>query len=172
MPKENKQEIQQSQDGAQINFKEDNAAENQTPRMGSIQRILRYLLVGGFTALLSLGTFELVLGIFDSFELSFENWQVFVAEIVSVIVACLFSFVINSKFTFNDRKARRAGIFLYILFYAVATPLGILFILWLNRYIEWLWICKLVKMAINLVLDYTYYRFFIFAYLKKKYDVN
>ena len=140
--------------------------------INTLQRIARYLLVGTFTALLSLGTFELALAVFESFEVSLSgNWRVFSAEIFSVIAACLFSFVVNSKFTFKDRKARRAGIFLYILFYAVITPIGILFILWLNTFIEWLWVCKLIKMSINLVLDYTYYRFFIFAYLKKRFDV-
>lgn len=152
--------------------KEESSAANKKSSINTFQRIARYLLVGCFTALLSLGTFELGLAVFESFDILLsENWRVFSAEIFSVIVACVFSFVINSKFTFEDRKARRAGIFLYILFYAVVTPIGILFILWLNGFIQWLWVCKLIKMAINLVLDYTYYRFFIFAYLKKRFDV-
>lgn len=178
MEEKSNNELKQEQTEEKTSLKEDNSPEqNKKPPMSALKRIARYLLVGGFTALLSLGTLQLVYSIFTSFDLFTDDWRVFIAETFSVIVSCVFSFLINSKFTFEDRKARRAGIFLYILFYAVVTPLGSWFILWLKNIIPLademhrLIVSKLIKMVINLFLDYAYIRFFIFAYLKKKFDV-
>lgn len=178
MEEKSKNEQKQEHAEEETSLKEDKCPQqNKKPPISSLQRFARYLLVGGFTALLSLGTLQLAYSIFTSFELFNDNWRVFIAETFSVIVSCVFSFMINSRFTFEDRKARRAGIFLYILFYAVVTPLGSWFILWLKNIIPLademhrLMVSKLIKMVTNLFLDYVYIRFFIFAYLKKKFDV-
>lgn len=131
----------------------------------------RFLLVSCLTGLMALGSFSLLVLIFDQSEMPFsKDVGIVIAEFFSVLWSCICSFLLNSKFTFKERNARRAGIFLYILFYAITTPLAGYMIVHLNRMGVDLILCKLIKMTINVFLDYAYCRFFIFKYIKKKYD--
>lgn len=139
----------------------------------SAKRLISFGTVSAITGLIAMGGFLLLMHLYDvllaSSALS-RDWALVIAEYVSVIVSCLFSFSLNKRFTFPDRKARRAGIWLYILYYFVVTPLGAWLMVWLVNLSLPDYVAKLIKMTINLVTDFLYCRYFLFRYLKKKYD--
>lgn len=144
--------------------------EDKTQRKHSV-RFFRFALVSSITGLVGLGSFALLVMIFRDFiSLVSYDVGVVVAEFVSVLFSCVCSFFLNKKFTFRDRNARRLGILLYILYYAVTTPLASWAILWLNKAGINIILCKIIKMTVNLVLDFLYCRYFIFKYIKKKFD--
>lgn len=143
--------------------------DNQKPK----RNFWKFLLVSCITGTVGLGSFALLVSIFDSIR-DVINYDIgiIIAEYLSVIWSCTCSFVLNSKFTFKGRQARRMGIFLYLAFYFVTTPLGSWMILALNNAGVYIIFCKIIKMTINVVLDYLYCRYFIFAVIKKRYDEN
>lgn len=91
-----------------------------------------------------------------------------IAEVASVVLSCLFNFTLNRKYTFQSASNLYLGMALYGLYYAVATPLGVQFISFLidsgwNEYLA-----KITKMLLNFILDFSYCKFFIFRIGKKK----
>lgn len=134
-------------------------------------RFFKFMGISSLTGVAGLGTFALLIFIYDKGAKTIPyNIAVTVAEYVSVLSSCVISFLLNSKFTFTDRKAMNMGVFLYILFYMITTPLGAMLILYLNNLGLYIVLCKIVKMTINVCIDYVYCRFVIFRYIKKKYD--
>jgi putative flippase GtrA len=141
--------------------------EEQKPK----RNFSKFLLVSCITGTVGLGSFALLVSAFENIQ-NIINYDVgiVIAEYLSVIWSCTCSFVLNSKFTFKGRKARRMGIFLYLAFYFITTPLGSWMIVALNNAGVYIIFCKIIKMTINVVLDYLYCRYFIFAVIKKRYD--
>ncbi len=136
-------------------------------------RFFKFLLVSCVTGVVGLGSFALLMLIFDELILNVSHTvAIVIAEYFSVLWSCICSFLLNRKFTFRDRKARRMGIVLYILYYAVTTPLSSWLIIALNSVGIHVIICKLIKMTINVALDFLYCRYFIFKYIKKVYDIE
>ncbi|MEG1528610.1 MAG: GtrA family protein [Clostridia bacterium] len=135
-----------------------------------IKRLAKFSIVGLFVGIFGLANFTLLIQLCQLLDFAITDWTIVLAECVSVIFTSILSFLINSKFTFSDRLARKAGIWLYIGYYVVTTPLFSLLILWLHRsYGIDLIYCKMIKIALNAILDYFYCQFFIFKYLKKRY---
>ena len=83
-------------------------------------------------------------------------------EIVSVVLSCLFNFTINRKFTFKAASNIVVGMILYGAYYAVATPLGALFITFLQTHGLNEFLAKAIKMVLNFIIDFLYCKFFIF----------
>ena len=136
------------------------------------RRFWRFLLVSSVTGLICLGTFWLIQHWCQQSDRIGEQAAVLIAEGVSVILSCIFSFLLNSKFTFTDRKARRMGILLYILYYVISTPLFAEMMVWLNGLGVHILLCKVIKMTINFAMDYLYCKYFIFRYIRRKYDAE
>lgn len=131
----------------------------------------KFLLISSITGTVGLGSFSLLVLLFETLGeyISYEI-GVIIAEYLSVLWSCVCSFVLNSKFTFRGQKARRLGILLYLVFYFVTTPLFGWMILALNKAGVYIVFCKVIKMTINVVLDYLYCRYFIFVVIKKRFD--
>lgn len=147
--------------------------EKLTPSGGQKPRknFWRFLLVSALTGTVGLGSFSLLVMLFEKLSgiIAYETGVV-IAEYLSVLWSCVCSFALNSKFTFRGRKARRMGIVLYLIFYVVTTPLFSWMILALFRAGVHIVLCKVIKMTINVVLDYLYCRYFIFVVIKKRFD--
>ncbi len=89
-----------------------------------------------------------------------------IAEVSSVVLSCLFNFTLNRKFTFRSTNNIVLGMFLYGLYYLIATPVGASFIVYLTR-CGWAdWLAKATKMALNFVLDFLYCKCIIFRQAK------
>ena len=85
-----------------------------------------------------------------------------IAEVASVVFSCLFNFTLNRKYTFQSANNIVLGMFLYGLYYLIATPVGASFIVWLTR-CGWAdWLAKATKMILNFILDFLYCKFIIF----------
>ncbi len=137
--------------------------KNKTPK-----QIAKFLLASMLTGAVGLGSFWLLSRIdtFDQYPYGREIWLMS-AEAVSVLFSCVFSFLVNKRFTFKQR-GKKHGLLLYILYYVVTTPLGGLLIISLvNKGMPPV-LAKVVKMCINVVLDFLYCKFIVFTPTKKE----
>ncbi|MEG1581736.1 MAG: GtrA family protein [Clostridia bacterium] len=98
----------------------------------------------------------------SSFSIIILFGNVIVADVVSVVLSCLFNFTLNRKYTFKSVNNIYLGMVLYGLFYLVFTPLGALFIDFLVKAGVNEFLAKAIKMIINFVLDFLYCKFVIF----------
>lgn len=135
----------------------------------SVKEVLLFFLVSAGTGLIGIGTFTL-LSKFNPFEqsagISFDLW-LFCSEMLSVVLTCTFSFLLNKRYTFSF-KSVKGGLLLYLAYYVITTPLGGIMIVALIKN-GWLPIlAKLLKMVINFVLDYLYCKLIIFKGKKIK----
>lgn len=83
------------------------------------------------------------------------------SEMLSVVLTCTFSFLLNKRYTFSFRSVK-GGLLLYLLYYALTTPLGGIMIVALIKRGWQPILAKLLKMVINFVLDYLYCKLIIF----------
>ena len=98
--------------------------------------------------------------------IAFDLW-LFFSEMLSVVLTCTFSFLLNKRYTFSFRSVK-GGLLLYLLYYAVTTPLGGIMIVALIKRGWQPILAKLLKMVINFVLDYLYCKLIIFKGKKIK----
>lgn len=154
---------------------EDDSINGNTNEKDKITKksLTSFALISCITGLLALGAFMLLMYvyglIFADADLIYRDVAVFVAEYISVIISCLFSFSLNKRLTFSDRNARRAAKWLYVLYYFVVTPFYAWFMVSLINAGVPDFVAKLIKMTINLFTDFLYCRYFLFRYLKRKY---
>lgn len=77
---------------------------------GDIERVVKYLFVGGSSALLELLLFQAFYALF--------GWQIVVANICAVVIATIYNFLLNRSWAFgkNDKSIR--SVLLYLLLFA------------------------------------------------------
>lgn len=92
------------------------------------------------------------------------NWIV-AAEIISVVLSCLFNFTFNRKYTFKNSSNIVVGMILYGAFYAITAPLWALAMreVIANIGTQYELLVKAVKMILNFVLDFLYCKFVLFG---------
>jgi putative flippase GtrA len=127
------------------------------------KQIAKFLLASMLTGAIGLGSFWLLshITVWDRYPFGKEIWLM-TAEAVSVLFSCIFSFLVNKRFTFKQR-GKKHGLLLYILYYVVSTPLGGLLIVALVKQGMLPVLAKIIKMCINVVLDFLYCKFVVFS---------
>ena len=91
----------------------------------SVKEVLLFFLVSAGTGLIGIGTFTLLSKLNPFVQdagIAFDLW-LFFSEMLSVVLTCTFSFLLNKRYTFSFRSVK-GGLLLYLLYYAVTTPLG------------------------------------------------
>ncbi len=127
--------------------------------------VLRYIFFGGLAALVNLGTYYILRGVF--------RIDIVVANTISVIAAILFAYYTNSRFVFETQaKTFKAHFFEFVKFVSARISTMIIEVggVWLmvevlciNDYIS-----KFVIQFIVLLLNYIFSKFFIFAKKKQR----
>lgn len=130
--------------------------------LSGIKQFLKFLCFSLGAGIIELVSFTLI-----TLEAEGEVWLL-VAEVISVVLSCLFNFTLNRKYTFKAANNIVLGMLLYGAYYAVATPVGAMFIISLTRLGVNEFLAKAIKMLINFVIDFCYCKFFIFKIGKKK----
>ena len=80
--------------------------------------------VSAGTGLIGIGTFTLLSKLNPFVQdagIAFDLW-LFFSEMLSVVLTCTFSFLLNKRYTFSFRSVK-GGLLLYLLYYALTTPL-------------------------------------------------
>ncbi len=117
----------------------------------------------------SLGAGIIEFGTFTLLRLAFPAAGALVAcEVISVVLSCLFNYTINRKYTFGASNNLLLGMLIYGLYYAVATPVGAEFIVWLVKQGWNESLAKATKMVLNFFLDFALCKFVIFRLKKPK----
>lgn len=135
----------------------------------SVKEVLLFFLVSAGTGLIGIGTFTLLSKLNPFVQdagIAFDLW-LFFSEMLSVVLTCTFSFLLNKRYTFSFRSVK-GGLLLYLLYYALTTPLGGIMIVALIKRGWQPILAKLLKMVINFVLDYLYCKLIIFKGKKIK----
>lgn len=105
---------------------------------------------------------------FSSFSVIILFGSVIAADVISVILSCLFNFTLNRKYTFKSANNIYLGMILYGIFYLIFTPLGAWFINSLVNAGVNEFLAKFIKMLINFVLDFSFCKFVVFRVKGKK----
>ncbi len=139
------------------------AVKPHTDRRGFIQ-FLKFLCVSLGAGVVEFGSFTLLDLIFRSVWHTdiLPKGTIIWIEIVSVALSCLFNFTVNRKFTFKAATNIALGMVMYGAYYALATPLGALFITFLQTHGLSEFLAKAIKMVLNFALDFLYCKFVIF----------
>ena len=127
--------------------------------------VLRYIFFGGLAALVNLGTYYILRGVFQI--------DIVVANTISVIAAILFAYYTNSRFVFETQaKTFKGHFFEFVKFVSARISTMIIEVggVWLmvevlciNDYIS-----KFVIQFIVLLLNYIFSKFFIFTKKKQR----
>lgn len=162
-----KEEFKQEQQG-ETTATQASAPADKKPKK-SFKEVVLFFLVSASTGILGIGTFALLswLNPYDPAAGSPFDFWLFFSELISVVLTCTFSFLLNKRYTFSFRSVK-GGLWFYLLYYAVTTPLGGIMIVALVKAGWPPILAKLLKMVINFVLDYLYCKFIIFKGKKLK----
>lgn len=125
------------------------------------KEIINYLIVGGLTTVVSLGSYYLCVLTFLDPNTALELQ---IANIISWICAVTFAYFANRKFVFeskNENKLKEAGSFYLSRVATLLMDMGIMFVLvtLLNFNDK---IAKLVVQVIVTVLNYVFSKLFVF----------
>lgn len=117
-------------------------------------QFLKYLFVGGISALIELCTFQ--------FLYLAASWDIFAANTVAITLSTTFNFLANRSFTFASTKKPIRSFLLYILLFCINASVTSLAIAWLVS-IGWhTIIAKLFTMACVVCWNFVLYRKLIF----------
>lgn len=125
------------------------------------KEIINYLIVGGLTTVVSLGSYYLCVLTFLDPNTALELQ---IANIISWICAVTFAYFANRKFVFeskNENKLKEAGSFYLSRVATLLMDMGIMFVLvtLLNFNDK---IAKLVVQVVVTVLNYVFSKLFVF----------
>lgn len=125
------------------------------------KEIINYLIVGGLTTVVSLGSYYLCVLTFLDPNTALELQ---IANIISWICAVTFAYFANRKFVFeskNENKLKEAGSFYMSRVATLLMDMGIMFVLvtLLNFNDK---IAKLVVQVVVTVLNYVFSKLFVF----------
>ena len=127
-----------------------------------IWRTVKFVLLSMSAGLIQLGAFTLMNEVF--------HWPYWVSYLIALILSVVWNFTLNRKFTFKSVANVPIAMLKVIGFYAVFTPLST----WLEDILAgqlgWNeYLVTLINMFLNFVLEYLYWRFFVFG---KTIDTN
>ena len=127
-----------------------------------IWRTVKFVLLSMSAGLIQLGSFTLMNEVF--------HWPYWVSYLIALILSVVWNFTLNRKFTFKSVANVPIAMLKVIGFYAVFTPLST----WLEDVLAgqlgWNeYLVTLINMFLNFVLEYLYWRFFVFG---KTIDTN
>lgn len=117
-------------------------------------QFLKYLFVGGISALIELCAFQ--------FLYLIASWDVFPANTVAITLSTTFNFLANRSFTFSSTKKPIRSLLFYILLFCINASITSFAIAWLLS-IGWHPIlAKLLTMACVVCWNFVLYRKLIF----------
>lgn len=118
-------------------------------------RTVKFFLFSVSAGVIELGSFALLNEVAQ-----LDYW---VSYLVALILSVLWNFTFNKKFTFKSAENVPKAMALVFAFYLVFTPLSTLLENYLTK-IEWNeYIVTLINMVLNLVLEYFYDRYVVYA---------
>ena len=121
---------------------------------GATSQVIKYLFVGGTSALIELCVFQ--------FLYLIASWNIMAANIAALTLSTTFNFLVNRSFTFAATKNPSRSFLLYILLFGFNTGITTLAIAWLAS-MGWPSIfAKLLTMACVVCWNFILYRRFIF----------
>lgn len=120
-------------------------------------RVIKFVLFSASAGLIEILSATLFLEVFK-----FDAW---LAHLISLILSVLWNFTINRKFTFKSANNVPIAMLKVALFYVVFTPLSTWWTKVLtSQPISWNeYVVIVATMLINFVLEFLYWRFFVFA---------
>ena len=127
-----------------------------------IWRTVKFVLLSMSAGLIQLGSFTLMKEVFQ--------WPEWVSYLIALILSVIWNFTLNRKFTFKSVANVPIAMLKVIGFYAVFTPLSTWLEFVLTEKLGWNgYLVTLINMFLNFVLEYLYWRFFVFG---KTIDTN
>lgn len=113
----------------------ESAASTETKKMGLLNQLIRFIVIGGGCAVIDFSTYSLLLGVL--------GWPVWVSKSISFILGTTASYVINRRFTFQGANTgnttAKAGAFavLYTTTFFVNIGANQLLVVLLNATEAW-----------------------------------
>ncbi len=122
-----------------------------------ILRTLKFTLFSVSAGIIQIGTYTLFFEVF--------HWEEWLAHLVSLVLSVLWNFTFNRKFTFRSAANVPKAMLLVAVYYAVFTPLSILWTNWLtDEKVGWNgYLVEALTMVVNFVTEFLYDRFFVFG---------
>ncbi len=119
-------------------------------------RAIKFALFSASAGIIEIGTFALL----DTVT----GWQYWVKYLIALTLSVLWNFTLNRRFTFKSSGSIPVTMTKVACFYAVFTPVSTIFGNYLAETVGWNDILVTgLNMAINLVAEYCYDRFFVFG---------
>ena len=120
------------------------------------KRALRFLLFSISAGLIEMGAFALLNETL--------RWPYWLSYMIALVLSVLWNFTLNRKFTFRSAANVPVAMAKVAAYYAVFTPLSS----WLEHVytMQWGWneyLATFTNMAINLVTEFLYQRYFVFG---------
>ena len=119
-------------------------------------RVVKFVLFSISAGLIEIGSFTL----FNELL----NWPYWLSYLIALVLSVIWNFTLNRRFTFQSAANVTTAMLKVAAYYAVFTPLTT----WLEHVytMQWGWneyLATGVNMAINLVTEFLYQRFFVFG---------
>ena len=119
-------------------------------------RAIKFVLFSVSAGIIEFGTFVLLEGV--------TEWHYWVKYLIALTLSVLWNFTLNKRYTFRSAANIPIAMTKVACFYAVFTPVSTIFGNYLAETAGWndILVTGLI-MAINLVTEYCYDRFFVFG---------
>ena len=131
-------------------------------RRKELIRTIKFALFSASAGIIELGSFALL-------DL-FTTWQYWPKYLIALVLSVLWNFTLNRRFTFQSANNVPVAMIKVACFYAVFTPVTTIGGNYLAENLGWNDVLvTILNMALNLVTEYLYDRFFVFG---KTIDTN
>lgn len=131
-------------------------------RRKELIRTIKFALFSASAGIIELGSFTLL-------DL-FTTWQYWPKYLIALVLSVLWNFTLNRRFTFQSANNVPVAMIKVACFYAVFTPVTTIGGNYLAENLGWNDVLvTILNMALNLVTEYLYDRFFVFG---KTIDTN
>lgn len=119
-------------------------------------RAIKFALFSVSAGIIEIGTFTLLDGV--------TEWHYWVKYLIALTLSVLWNFTLNRRYTFRSSGSIPVTMSKIACFYAVFTPVSTIFGNYLAETVGWNDILVTgLNMALNLVTEYFYDRFFVFG---------
>lgn len=116
-------------------------------------KIVRYIFFGGCSTIVNLTSFYILRQL---------NVNLNVANIMSIILAILFAYIVNSKFVFRKNNTKSFIKFIVVRVITMAVEIGAVWFLVESVHINEM-IVKIIVQFVVVILNYIFSRFFVFT---------
>lgn len=120
-----------------------------------IFRTIKYVLIAASAGLIQLGSFTVLNEVF-----ALRYWLCY---LIALVLSVLWNFTLNRRYTFKSANNVPKAMLKVFCYYLVFTPLSTLLERYLTETCLWNeYLVTILNMAINLITEFLYQRFFVF----------